>query len=210
MNLFNQTITLSTKACPLAVLILVLGACTPRGEVGKVAGETKPAGAPAPREMPKTLPPPDPEVVQRQQKATDLLDELHRQLLDQKDMQQFALLVGRLKGKQLMANAHRQGYRVFVLTDAAIQQLPERERAMLTSDRPEDLGYQMKFFIHHTCPQPDLLYPGYAFRTLSGMDLRFSKDSVEMPHTRHKVRMDAARADAGRLHIYPVSGPLFY
>ncbi|MBP8726613.1 MAG: hypothetical protein KBF37_11600 [Saprospiraceae bacterium] len=210
MNFFKQTITLPTKACPLAVLILVLGACTPRGEGGKVADEAKPAGAPAPREMPKTLPLPDPEVVERQQKATDLLEELHRQLQDQKDMQQFALLVGRLKGKQLMANAHRQGYRVFALTDAAMQQLPPRERAMLTSDRPEDLGYQMKFFIHHACPQPDQPYPGFAFRTLSGMDLRFSKDSVEMPHTRHKVRVGDERTEAGKLHVFPVSGPLFY
>lgn len=138
------------------------------------------------------------------------MEELHRQLQDQKDMQQFALLVGRLKGKQLMANADRQGYRVFALTDAAMKQLPDRELAMLTSDRAEDLGYQMKFFIHHACPQPDPLYPGFAFRTLSGMDLRFSKDSVEMPHTRRKVRLGEARADAGKLHIVPVSGPLFY
>ncbi|MBK9109166.1 MAG: hypothetical protein IPM92_12575 [Saprospiraceae bacterium] len=162
------------------------------------------------RVMPDTLPPPSPQDLAKQELSNQLMEELSNYLAQQKDMSEYAALVSRMQGKNLFANASNQGYRILALSNAALQKLPAREREMLTDASGVHAGYQMKFFIHHTCPEPNNAYSGYAYRALAGQNLNFTNDSVGMPDLKRKVAYQKEAQVGTKLQVYRLTGPLFY
>lgn len=162
------------------------------------------------RVMPDTLPPPSPQELAKQEVSSQLIGELAAYLAQQNDMSEYAALVSRLQGKNLFANAANQGYRILALSNTAMQKLPERERQMLTDATGANVGYQMKFFIHHTCPEPHNAYAGYAYRALAGQNLQFTQDSVAMPDLKRTVAYKKDGQIGSKLHVFRLAGPLFY
>lgn len=162
------------------------------------------------RQMPEVLPPPSAEELAEKEVSYNLIEELANFLGQQKDFSEYAALVGRLKGKHLFSNAAHQGYRIFVLSNADLSKLPDHQHKLLTDDSGTNAGYQMKFFINHTCPEPNNPYPGYAYRTLSGQNLSFKTDSVSMPDLKSVAAYRKIGMAGSKLSIYQVTGPLFY
>ena len=162
------------------------------------------------REMPKTLPAPSPEEIQQKEMTANVMQELAAFLNKQQDLSIFGSLVDRLVDKNILTNVQRQRYRLLAPTNSAMKSLPEREYAMLTDDSGTHLGYQMKFFIYHICPQPNNPHQGFAYRVLAGQDVRFQSDSVEMPGLKRKVAFKTTESQLSKVDVIKISGPLFY
>ncbi len=160
--------------------------------------------------MKDTLPPPSPEEALRKEKSIALLEELQTALEKRVDCKNFAALVSRLKGKDIFHHVENQGYRILIPTDLAYKKIPKREADLLKSEDPGLQGYQMSFFIHHVCPEPNNPYPGYAYRSLSGKDYVFQKDSLVIKDVPKEVGMKESGYSGSKLHLYLLSEALFY
>lgn len=194
----------------LLALTLVMTSMTCKVKQDQANQQAAPGQTQEKRVMPETLPPPTPEDLAKQEVSIQLMEELANHLAQQKDMSEYAALVSRMQGKNLFSNAANQGYRILALSNTALQKLPERERQMLTDATGAHLAYQMKFFIYHVCPEPHNPYVGYAYRTLSGQNLNFKKDSLEMPDMKRTVAFKKDAQVGSKLHVFRLSGPLFY
>lgn len=163
-----------------------------------------------PREMPKTLPEPSAEELEKKERAVQLLQELHDYLSAKPEFSEFAVWVGQLKDKNILSNQDRQNYRILALNNQAMKNFPQREHDLLVDDSGRNQGYQMKVLLHHICPEPFNPYNGYEYRSLAGIPLTFGRDSLKVPAVMPSATYKSLDKIGNKLFVYSLSKPLYY